>query len=58
MRVFAGIDKESRTKVMTLIMRQLNDLKQGKVYRVRASIDKRNVGEYDLISTGSAKYLD
>lgn len=30
MRVFAGIDKESRTKVMTLIMRQLNDLKRGK----------------------------
>ena len=28
MRVFAGIDKESRTKVMTLIMRQLNDLKR------------------------------
>ena len=30
MRVCAGIDKESRTKVMTLIMRQLNDLKRGK----------------------------
>ena len=30
MRVFAGIDKGSRTKVMTLIMKQLNDLKRGK----------------------------
>ncbi len=49
------MDKESRTKVMTLIMRQLNDLKRGK-FRVRASIDKEMLVNTTLLA-GIAKYM-
>ncbi len=58
MRVLQALIRNLITKVMTLIMRQLNDLKRGRIYRVRASIDKRNVGEYDLIARDRQKYLD
>ena len=50
MRVFAGIDKESRTKVMTLIMRQLNDLKRGKFTESELQLTKEMLVNTTLLA--------
>ena len=50
MRVFAGIDKEYRTKVMTLIMRQLNDLKRGKFTESELQLTKEMLVNTTLLA--------
>ena len=50
LRVFAGIDKESRTKVMTLIMRQLNDLKRGKFTESELQLTKEMLVNTTLLA--------
>ncbi|MFR9119650.1 MAG: hypothetical protein ACLVJN_01915 [Streptococcus parasanguinis] len=40
MRIFAGIDKEHRTKVMTMIMRQLNDLNEESLQNLELQLTK------------------
>lgn len=47
---FAGIDKESRTKVMTLIMRQLNDLKRGKFTESELQLTKEMLVNTTLLA--------
>ena len=50
MRVFAGIDKGSRTKVMTLIMKQLNDLKRGKFTESELQLTKEMLVNTTLLA--------
>ena len=50
MRVFAGFDKESRTKVMNLIMRQLNDLKRGKFTESELQLTKEMLVNTTLLA--------
>lgn len=50
MRVFAGIDKEYRTKVMTLIMRQFNDLKRGKFTESELQLTKEMLVNTTLLA--------